>query len=307
MTAFIDFKANEELLQLRTEVALQKEKERQKDNNNNAQERHDKVVAKMAEERSSPDTKATQQKFADIAEEVYSFRSNDVANNQFYIKEVFKKHNAVFAPVLELFPKFDLMLAHMLVLRLGWQVNKVESKISELSVEDCRQVGRSMATFMREFQQGETAIEAWRLNYQQINILFDQVEGFDSFMLIIANNILRDNKFGMMFRVAVGAALSTIDAMTDIYVIKTYYDIKRLHVQANSMLVMICTNVAFQLLVVIAQHRRKNWKVKLREAMITILFLRPAIDAFRVSTNHEDSDATIDPLLEMICNKVGSS
>jgi len=41
-------------------------------------------------------------------------------------------------------------------------------------------------------------------------------------MNVIASNLLRDNKYGLIFRVSIGAALSTIDAATDIYVISTY-------------------------------------------------------------------------------------
>jgi len=37
--------------------------------------------------------------------------------------------------------------------------------------------------------------------------------------------------------------------------------------------------------------------------MICLLFLRPAVDAFRVSTNHEDDDSTVDSLTEMMMNK----
>ena len=42
-------------------------------------------------------------------------------------------------------------------------------------------------------------------------------------MLTIANSLLRDSVYGMIYRVCVGAALSTIDAAIDIYVISTYY------------------------------------------------------------------------------------
>jgi len=41
-------------------------------------------------------------------------------------------------------------------------------------------------------------------------------------MNVIASSLLRENKYGLVFRVFVGAALSTIDAATDIYVISTY-------------------------------------------------------------------------------------
>ena len=108
----------------------------------------------------------------------------------------------------------------------------------------------------------------------------------------------------MIFRVGIGAALSTIDAMTDIYVISTYYDAESLRGQANAMLAMLMANIIIQLLFVLAQYKKKNWKVKLREMRLTLLFLRPAVDGFRVSTNHEDKEATMNPLVEMICNKV---
>jgi len=42
---------------------------------------------------------------------------------------------------------------------------------------------------------------------------------------------------------------------------------------------------------------------KLKEVLITLSFLCPAVDAYRVSTNHEDEDATVDSLNEMVANK----
>ena len=100
--------------------------------------------------------------------------------NLFFIKVALKKkENDFFAPVLELFPNFDVLLAHVLVLRLGMQAKDVEftKKMSEFDEQDCRRVGMSMATFMREFEQGETAVAAWKLHYTQLNILFDEDGG----------------------------------------------------------------------------------------------------------------------------------
>ena len=122
-------------------------------------------------------------------------------------------------------------------------------------------------------------------------------------MLVIANNLLRDNKFGMMFRVSVGAFLSTVDAATDIFVISTYYK-DGLHGKANAMLAMITINMVVQLLLVLVQYKKKSWRVKVKEMLISIFFLRPAVDAFRVSTNHKDKEANVDPLMELVCNKV---
>ena len=74
--------------------------------------------------------------------------------------------------------------------------------------------------------------------------------------------------------------------------ISTYYSSAELRGQATAMLAMISTNMVLQILIVIGQYNKKSWKVKLREAMICLLFLRPAVDAYRVSTNHEDRELT---------------
>ena len=105
-------------------------------------------------------------------------RSNHVQDNRCVVEEVFEKY-AILAPALELCPNFPVILAHMLVLRLGWQVKDVDftSNLFEFNDDDCRNVGSSMATFMRTFQQGNTAIDAWRRQYPQLNNLFDEVEG----------------------------------------------------------------------------------------------------------------------------------
>jgi len=54
---------------------------------------------------------------------------------------------------------------------------------------------------------------------------------------------------------------------------------------------------------VVYGHYKESWGVKLKEMVITLFFLRPAVDAYRVSTNHEGEDTTMDSLTEMIVNK----
>ena len=127
--------------------------------------------------------------------------------------------------------------------------------------------------------------------------------GIDAFMLVIANNLLRDNRYGMILRVSTGAVLSVIDAVSDLYILNTYYS-QDLDFQANTLLAMIVTSMFLQILCVFTQYQKKSWGVMARELLITLLFLRPAVDAFRVSTNHKDDEATFDTLAEMMINKV---
>jgi len=67
---------------------------------------------------------------------------------------------------------------------------------------------------------------------------------------------------------------------------------------------ILTTNIvdAVQLLIVLVQYAKKSTGVKLREAMISLLFLRPVVDAYRVSTNDTDDGITVDRLSELIVN-----
>ena len=66
---------------------------------------------------------------------------------------------------------------------------------------------------------------------------------------------------------------------------------------------MITTNMVIQLLFVLGQYQKKSTAVKLKEALICLMFLRPAVDAYRVSTNLEDDELKINSLTEMMSNK----
>ena len=83
-----------------------------------------------------------------------------------------------------------------------------------------------------------------------------------------------------------------------------YYKSDELIGQAHILLAMICANVGVQSINVLIVYRKKSWTVKLTEILICITFLRPAVDAYRVSTNHQDDKIErYDPLVGMIYTK----
>jgi len=145
-------------------------------------------------------------------------------------------------------------------------------------------------------------MEAWRLHYTQLREL-TELEGVDTFIVDIFSNILRDSQWGMILRVSVGAILSMLDAGTDLYTISTYKESDKLTWQANAMLAMVSMNMVVQILTVLAVYQKHPWPTKLKEILICLTFLRPAVDAYRVSTNHENQTATVNPLQEMMINK----
>jgi len=152
--------------------------------------------------------------FASMAEEIYLHRTNNAANNRFAIRKVFDANYSAMANLLARCPYFEIILAHALILRLGFRAQEVDwtSDMKDWGAMDCTRVGKSVATLMRYVQKGDACVDSWRIHYPQLNILFDEVVGFEESMTVICNNLIRDNKFGMFFRVSVGALLSTIDA-----------------------------------------------------------------------------------------------
>ena len=102
---------------------------------------------------------------------LYSKRSNNHLKNYEHVTDFLAANPSLFEPLLERCPNIGLIIAHLLKLRLGLTVQNVSwtSSISDWNGEDCRRVGCSVAAFLRNFQTGEAALEAWKLNYVQVS------------------------------------------------------------------------------------------------------------------------------------------
>ena len=117
-----------------------------------------------------------------------------------------------------------MILTHILVNKFSFSAKDVEwtGEMTDWGDSECKRVGQAFANFLRKRKTGDAAVDAWRLQYGQLEVLFEKVIGFEDFMVTLANSLLKDSFYGTAYRVTVGASLSTIDAATDIYVIATY-------------------------------------------------------------------------------------
>jgi len=113
------------------------------------------------------DARYSKNEFSMIAEEMYKYRSNDFKTNHSIVKNIFLKYESHFRPLLEKCPQLNLILAHMMVLRLGIMVNEVSwtSDMKDWTETDLKRVGRSMATILRFVQTGTASVDAWRKQY----------------------------------------------------------------------------------------------------------------------------------------------
>jgi len=240
-----------------------------------------------------------------IAEQIYAMKSNNHKSNYLHITRKFDENEALFAQLIERCPRFAIILLFIMEDRFGFRVISVDwtSKMENWKEHECASVGKSVATFIRKRKTGDAAFDAWSLHYPQLNALFMDTPGLGVFLLVFFNNLLRDSIYGTVLRVSVGAFLSILDGATDIYTISTYYKSDKLTWQANAMLAMVSMSIFGQVLIVLAIYQNHPWQTKLKEILICLTFLRPAVDAYRVSTNHEDKMATVEPLKEMMINK----
>jgi len=180
--------------------------------NNNEQQLA--LIHRNETSRTYRENKKIKEAWKKVAEAVYETRSNNYKSNIIDVRRIFAENKELMKPLLVRCPNFILILCYILEDKFGFRVRNIDwtLEMTDWGEEEIKRVGCSLATFIRKRKTGEHAVDAWRRNYVQLEILFNEVTGFEDFMFTIARNTLRDSIYGMVYRVAVGAILSTIDA-----------------------------------------------------------------------------------------------
>jgi hypothetical protein len=127
-------------------------------------------------------------------------------------------------------------------------------------------------------------------------------------MNAVAGAILAQVAWGVKFRAYLGAGVSVADAVSDAYMIKTFYDVGDTG-NARGLLAMVGVNVAYQMVVVVAQAqglKKNKWRRMLFEMLSVVTFAKPGVDAYRVASGAEQlPGAAGSPLMEMMATKFG--
>ena len=87
----------------------------------------------------------------------------------------------------------------------------------------------------------------------------------------------------------VGAALSTVDMVTDVQVIVEYLNTPGKEAYAYPLMGMVGTCLFLQLLVVVAQTRKASKAKMATELLIVLSGLKPGFDAYQVAKGAEQS------------------
>jgi len=164
-------------------------------------------------------------------------------------------------------------------------------------------LGKSFRKHLLANKEFAVAVDAWRLANTILQPLFDHSPVFGSIMTAVAKHLLASSNMGLAKRVTLGALLSIMDMITDAGVINTYRASGKTS-EATSLIAMIGSSLAAQLLMTYGQNKKKSKWVILRELAFVVAFLKPAVDAYRVATGYEDKDSTVNPLDEMVIGKM---
>ena len=103
-----------------------------------------------------------------------------------------------------------------------------------------------------------------------------------------------------------GAKLSLLDIMTDIYMIYQYLTSEEEgqaifgYINAS----MCGVSLLIQLIIVYVQNHKKGMKKVAYEVLTVILFIKPAVDAFRVANGTETEEGSaVEPMAELVTTK----
>jgi hypothetical protein len=104
----------------------------------------------------------------------------------------------------------------------------------------------------------------------------------------------------------VGAALSTVDMVTDVKVIVDYLNTPGKEAYAYPLMGMVGTCLFFQLLLVFMQTRKASKAKMAKEVLIVLSGLKPGFDAYQVAKGAEqNANAVMDPATELAATKGG--
>jgi hypothetical protein len=109
----------------------------------------------------------------------------------------------------------------------------------------------------------------------------------------IAQRLLESVSWGLKMRLYTGASLSTLDMVSDLYMIYRY-TVSGQKGTALSLGIMVALNLLGQLFLVAVQTKKASGKLLLKEMLIVLSGLAPGIHAVRVAKGGDTSEAIDD-------------
>mmetsp|Transcript_18700 Transcript_18700/g.38909 ORF Transcript_18700/g.38909 Transcript_18700/m.38909 type:complete len:1880 (-) Transcript_18700:55-5694(-) len=181
--------------------------------------------------------------------------------------------------------------------------HSMSTKLECVTEKEAKVIGNNLMPCLKSRKVAKTGVDQWRLQNRAVGELFEEFPWVEDMFVAVSEGVVKAAPWGLMFRVILGALTSMVDLLTDIYITIMFYNGDRMGffwVQCG----MLITSVFIQLLLVYAQNMKLGYRKLGKEALIVIIGMKPAVDAFRfVSGQKEEVGANIDILTEMTAVK----
>jgi hypothetical protein len=173
-----------------------------------------------------------------------------------------------------------------------------------LTVFEAKAIGCGFEAIIRVCADPYEAVDDFLHAYHALDAAAQRHDWLRPMLETIAKRRVAKALLGLKLRLAIGAALSIGDMVSDIMQIVRMF-LAAQTVPAVALIAMLLANLAFQSLLVIMQTAHRGWQVAVWELFIVFSLLKPGIDAIRVAGGEERvGGAPLDPFMEMILCKV---
>ena len=165
-------------------------------------------------------------------------------------------------------------------------------------------IGRGFASALMTNLTCEAAVDEWILRYPGLKELDKKEPWFRPLIERIGKRLLAKVSWGLKFRVSIGAGLSVMDLISDIFMAVLYLKSQETTSYGYITLGLLAANILLQTFISRAQHANSSWKVQIREYLFAMTGIKPAVDAFNVGSGKQQrKDEAFDSKTELVLTR----
>ena len=184
--------------------------------------------------------------------------------------ELVQKHSFI-APVLRAIVENKLR-----------SVAKVEGEAESLGEMEGMAIGSSLAISLATTLFATIGVDEWILQFPALQEIDKEHSWFRLMVEAVSFILIGDVGWGLKMRVAIGAAMSWSDLMTDIFVSYMYWEQGR-DAYFEAIMTMLGVSISLQFVVVYMNNMNRGARTVIMEFLPIIFGFKPALDAYRVA------------------------
>jgi hypothetical protein len=173
-----------------------------------------------------------------------------------------------------------------------------------LSLKQARSIGRGFGSMIIGNTLPEAALDEFFRTYPSMRAMDHDYVWFRPTMEAIATRRMRSTPLGLKARVGVGTLVSIADTVSDVLMVVSFFSAGQIGA-AYGTIAMVGLNMLLQIVVAVAQTKRRGLLAVAYEVGIVLCFLKAPVDAYRVASGQKQQQGDpLDPFSMLLFGKV---